>query len=77
MKNENIFLNNRAVLKISGPNYLIFLNNILTSDITKIKSNMKYPAKTCLDSSFTSTKINQEFYSIGKSLNYMKNLMKK
>lgn len=45
--------------------------------ITKIKSNMKYPAKTCLDSSFTSTKINQEFYSIGKSLNYMKNLMKK
>ena len=44
MKNENIFLNNRAVLKISGPNYLTFLNNILTSDITKIKSKEVAPS---------------------------------
>ncbi|MDA9674500.1 hypothetical protein N9T99_01735, partial [Alphaproteobacteria bacterium] len=44
MKNENIFLNNRAVLKISGANYLTFLNNILTSDITKIKSNEVAPS---------------------------------
>jgi dTDP-4-dehydrorhamnose reductase len=45
--------------------------------INKIKSNVKYPSKTCLDSSITSAKINQEFYSIEKSLKYMKNLMKK
>ena len=44
MKNENIFLNNRAVLKISGPNFLTFLNNILTSDITKIKSKEIVPS---------------------------------
>ena len=44
MKNENIFLNNRAVLKISGPNCLTFLNNILTSDITKIKSKEVAPS---------------------------------
>jgi len=45
--------------------------------INKIKSNMKYPRKTCLDSSLTSAKINQEFCSIEKSLKYIKNLMKK
>ena len=45
--------------------------------INEIKSNMKYPSKTCLDSSITSAKINQEFYSIEKSLRYIKNLMKK
>ena len=44
MKNENIFLSNRAVLKISGPNYLTFLNNILTSDITKIKPKEVAPS---------------------------------
>ena len=44
MKNENIFLGNRAVLKISGPNCLTFLNNILTSDITKIKSKEVAPS---------------------------------
>ena len=44
MKNENIFLSNRAVLKISGPNCLTFLNNILTSDITKIKSKEVAPS---------------------------------
>ena len=44
MKNENIFLNNRAVLKISGSNFLTFLNNILTSDTTKIKSKEVSPS---------------------------------
>ena len=44
MKNENIFLRNRAVLKISGTNCLTFLNNILTSDITKIKSKEVAPS---------------------------------
>ena len=44
MKNENTFLSNRAVLKISGPNCLTFLNNILTSDITKIKSKEVAPS---------------------------------
>ena len=43
MKNKNIFLNNRTVLKISGSNYLNFLNNILTSDITKLKSKEAIP----------------------------------
>ena len=33
MKNENIFLNNRAVLKISGPNYLTFLTDSKTDKI--------------------------------------------
>ena len=45
--------------------------------ISKLESNMKYPSKTCLDSSFTSVKLNQEFYSIEQSLKYIKNLMKK
>jgi len=47
------------------------------TSIKGIKSKMKYPQKTCLDSSFTSTKIKQEFYSIEKSLKYIKNLMEK
>ena len=45
--------------------------------IIKLESNMKYPSKTCLDSSVTSVKLNQEFYSIEQSLKYIKNLMKK
>ncbi|MDC0093711.1 hypothetical protein OAI86_05250 [Alphaproteobacteria bacterium] len=44
MKNKIIVLNNRTVLKISGANYLIFLNNILTSDITKLKSKEVTPS---------------------------------
>jgi folate-binding protein YgfZ len=44
MKNKNIFLNNRTVLKISGSNYLNFLNNILTSDMTKLKSKEITPS---------------------------------
>lgn len=38
MKYKTIHLNERSVLKVSGSNYLNFLNNILTSDITKLKS---------------------------------------
>ena len=44
MKNKNIFLNNRTILKVSGSNYLNFLNNILTSDVTKLKSKEVMPS---------------------------------
>tara|TARA_B100000767_G_scaffold245019_1_gene243653 strand:+ start:193 stop:1122 length:930 start_codon:yes stop_codon:yes gene_type:complete len=44
MKNKIIFLNNRSILKISGSNYLNFLNNILTSDITKLKAKEAMPS---------------------------------
>ncbi|MDC0456436.1 hypothetical protein OAM56_00805 [Alphaproteobacteria bacterium] len=44
MKNKIIFLNNRTILKISGSNYLNFLNNILTSDITKLKTKEAIPS---------------------------------
>ena len=44
MKNKIIVLNNRTILKISGANYLNFLNNILTSDITKLKSKEVTPS---------------------------------
>ena len=44
MKNKSIFLNNRTILKISGSNYLNFLNNILTSDITKLKLKEVVPS---------------------------------
>ena len=44
MKNKIIVLNNRTILKISGTNYLNFLNNILTSDITKLKSKEVVPS---------------------------------
>jgi len=37
MKNKKIHLKNRKVLKVSGENSIEFLNNILTSDITKLK----------------------------------------
>ena len=38
MDNKKIYLKNRKVLKVSGNNCVEFLNNILTSDITKLKS---------------------------------------
>ena len=44
MTNKIILLNNRTILKISGSNYLNFLNNILTSDITKLKSKEAMPS---------------------------------
>ena len=36
MSQENIYLDNRKVLKVSGLNCLEFLNNILTLDMTKL-----------------------------------------
>ncbi len=36
MYQKNLYLENRKVLKVSGLNCVSFLNNILTSDITKL-----------------------------------------
>ena len=36
MSQENLYLENRKVLKVSGFNCVDFLNNILTSDISKL-----------------------------------------
>ena len=36
MSQENLYLENRKVLKVSGLKCVEFLNNILTSDITKL-----------------------------------------
>ena len=44
MKNKNIHLKNRKVLKISGANCIEFLNNILTSDISKLKPKEALPS---------------------------------
>ena len=43
MENSNIHLKHRKVLKISGVNSIHFLNNILTTDITKLKPKEVYP----------------------------------
>ena len=44
MENKKIHLKNRKVLKISGANNIEFLNNILTSDITKLKPRELLPS---------------------------------
>ncbi len=44
MSKENLYLENRKVLKVSGLNCLDFLNNILTSDISKLKLLETIPA---------------------------------
>ena len=44
MKNKKIHLKNRKVLKVSGENSIEFLNNILTSDITKLKHKELLPS---------------------------------
>ena len=44
MENKNIYLKNRKVLKISGANCIEFLNNILTSDISKLKPKELLPS---------------------------------
>ena len=36
MSQENLYLENRKILKVSGLNCVSFLNNILTSDISKL-----------------------------------------
>ena len=44
MFEENLYLENRKVLKVSGLNCVEFLNNILTSDISKLKPLETIPA---------------------------------
>ena len=44
MENKRIHLKNRKVLKVSGENSIEFLNNILTSDITKLKPRELLPS---------------------------------
>ena len=44
MENKKIHLKNRKVLKVSGKNSIEFLNNILTSDITKLKPREILPS---------------------------------
>ena len=44
MENKKIHLKNRKVLKVSGDNSIEFLNNILTSDITKLKLKELLPS---------------------------------
>ena len=44
MENKKIHLKNRKVLKVSGENCIEFLNNILTSDITKLKPRELLPS---------------------------------
>ncbi len=44
MENKKIHLKNRKVLKVSGENSTEFLNNILTSDITKLKPKELLPS---------------------------------
>ena len=44
MENTNIYLKHRKVLKISGVNSIEFLNNILTTDISKLKLKEVLPS---------------------------------
>ena len=44
MQKEKIYLSYRRILKISGPNQVNFLNNILTSDISKLNKNEIVPS---------------------------------
>ncbi len=44
MSQENLYLENRKVVKVSGLNCVDFLNNILTSDISKLKPLETIPA---------------------------------
>ena len=44
MFQENLYLENRKVLKVSGLNCVDFLNNILTSDISKLNPLETLPA---------------------------------
>ncbi len=43
MKNKITYLKHRTVLKVSGYNYKNFLNNIMTSDISKLKTKEVMP----------------------------------
>ena len=44
MQKEKIYLSYRRILKISGPNQVNFLNNILTSDISKLNKKEIVPS---------------------------------
>ena len=44
MSQENLYLENRKVLKVSGFNCVDFLNNVLTCDISKLKPLETIPA---------------------------------
>ena len=44
MNQENLYLKNRKILKVSGLNCVDFLNNILTSDISKLNPLETSPA---------------------------------
>ena len=44
MENKKVHLKNRKVLKVSGENSIEFLNNILTSDISKLKPRELSPS---------------------------------
>ena len=44
MESKKIHLKNRKVLKVSGEKSIEFLNNILTSDITKLKPKELLPS---------------------------------
>ncbi|MDC1280672.1 hypothetical protein N8Z28_00145 [bacterium] len=44
MKNKKLYLNNRRILRISGPTSIDFLNSILTSDMFKLKPNKIMPS---------------------------------
>ena len=44
MKNKKLYLKNRKIIKVSGPTSIRFLNNILTSDMLKLKPNEIMPS---------------------------------
>ena len=44
MKNKKLYLKNRRIIKVSGPTSIRFLNNILTSDMLKLKPNEIMPS---------------------------------
>ena len=68
MENKKIHLKHRKVLKVSGENCIEFLNNILTSDISKLKP------KELLPSALLSPQGRILFYMLVSSNNLNKSL---
>ena len=66
MENKKIHLKNRKVLNVSGDNSIEFLNNILTSDISKLKP------KEVLPSALLSPQGRTVFYMLVRSNNLAK-----
>ena len=52
-------------------------NLINPVSIFKSEHKMNYPSNTCLDNTFTSTKLEQKFHSVKESLELFKNTMEK